>query len=139
MYPDIEPKIFPRLKSLDESLNTLNSRRSKRKPYNDDGIKSDYDTTDTSDYSESFSESDDDDISQSSDDVQMNETNRNLSTLTSEQILYHKIKPYEIYEPKIFGFRINNQAVNYPKYSWLRWREGIPFPKRITTNNPAST
>ncbi len=35
------------------------------------------------------------------------------------------VTPYTVYEPRIYGFRIHEQAPNGPCMQWLRWREKL--------------
>jgi casein kinase II subunit beta len=42
----------------------------------------------------------------------------------SVQGVSKKIKPYELYKPKIFGFNVSISSPSGPKMSWLRARDG---------------
>lgn len=33
---------------------------------------------------------------------------------------------YEIYVPRVFGFRVSEHSVTGPRMRWLRWKEGVP-------------
>ena len=33
---------------------------------------------------------------------------------------------YEIYIPRVFGFRVSELSVTGPRMRWLRWKEGLP-------------
>ncbi|KAJ3329389.1 casein kinase 2 regulatory subunit [Blyttiomyces sp. JEL0837] len=35
---------------------------------------------------------------------------------------------YQVYIPRIFGFRISERSRTGPRMSWLRWKEGMPVP-----------
>ncbi|KAJ3113018.1 casein kinase 2 regulatory subunit [Phlyctochytrium bullatum] len=41
---------------------------------------------------------------------------------------YNRFPDYQIYVPKVFGFRVSERARTGPRMQWLRWKEGLPTP-----------
>ncbi|KAJ1550451.1 casein kinase 2 regulatory subunit [Nowakowskiella sp. JEL0078] len=49
-----------------------------------------------------------------------------------------EVQEYDIYVPKIFGFRINVRSKSGPRMQWLRWKEGMDKNSLLRTDHKNS-
>ncbi|KAJ3012374.1 casein kinase 2 regulatory subunit [Thoreauomyces humboldtii] len=108
-YPELQPRVTTNLPRSRSRSRTSSSRR--RPPrYHDDmgGEDQDSDLTDEAEEEENDAPNDHhgDDVDDDDDDEDGTEI-------------------YRIYEPRIFGFRVNEQSSVAPKMAWLRWKPSL--------------
>ncbi|KAI8612494.1 casein kinase II, regulatory subunit [Chytriomyces sp. MP71] len=42
-----------------------------------------------------------------------------------QPLLHPRLPNYRVYVPRIFGFRLSEQAVTGPRMGWMRWKDGV--------------